>query len=262
MRRPEFSAARARTVAALNLRLLLTDVSGLGVLIAMPLVMMAFLQPLGRTQLGERGFVGANGAEQTVPGMAVLFSFYMVIYLGIAFFREHEWGTWDRLRASAAHPAEIIAGKCTPTLLVSAVQLGVLWLAGVVLFGLRVRGSVAGVVAVSVSLVLATIGLGVALVALCRTLEQMSVFANLGAIVLGGLGGAFVSTQALPAWASALAPFTPQHWAITGYERVVLRGGGLGSVAVPCAVLLAIGAAGVVVAALRFRMADVKVGVS
>jgi ABC-2 type transport system permease protein len=262
MRRPELSAARARTIAGLNLRLLLTDVAGLLILVAMPLVMMAFLQPLGRTQLGQRGFTGATGAEQTVPGMAVLFSFYLVMYLGMAFFREHEWGTWDRLRASAAHPAEIIAGKCTPTLLVGGAQLGLLWLAGLALFGLRVRGSAAGVVAVSLALMLATIGIGIALVAVCRTLEQMNVFANLGAIVLGGLGGAFVSPDALPGWARAAAPFTPQHWAITGYERVVLRGGGVSSVALPCAVLLAFGAAGAAVATLRFRMADVKVGVS
>ncbi|MBI1758432.1 MAG: ABC transporter permease [Actinobacteria bacterium] len=266
MRRPDFSARRSGDIAALSLRLALSDVGTLLVLVFLPLAMMAFLQPLGQLQLAQQGHAGANGAELVVPGMAVLFSFYCTTYVGMGFFREHEWGTWDRLRASMARPAEIVVGKSVPTLLIGAAQLLVLWLAGVVLYGLRSHGTlldgVVGVIAVSASLVLATLGLGIALTALCRTLEQLSVAANLGAIVFGGLGGAFVSVDVLPGWARVLAPYTPQHWALTGYRRIVVEGQGLGSIAVPCAVLLAIAAGGATLGAMRFRMADVKVGVS
>jgi ABC-2 type transport system permease protein len=266
MRWRDWSGRRAGEVAALSLRLALADVGTLLVLVFLPLAMMAFLQPLGQLQLAQQGRTGTNGAELVVPGMAVLFSFYCTSYVGIAFFREHEWGTWDRLRASMARPAEIVIGKSVPTLLIGAAQLLVLWLAGVVLFHLRSHGSlvngVVGVVAVSASLVLATLGLGIALTGLCRTLEQFSVVANLGAIVLGGLGGAFVSVDVLPGWARVLAPYTPQHWALAGYERIVVEGRGLSSVVVPCAVLLAIAAAGVTIGALKLRMSDVKVGVS
>lgn len=266
MRSPELSWRRTGQIARLNLRLAFTDAGTMLVLILMPLAMMAFLQPLGRLQLAQQGYPGGNGAELVVPGMAVLFSFYSTTYVGIAFFREHEWGTWDRLRASVARPAEVVTGKSVPTLVIGLAQLLVLWLGGMLLYGLRWHGAVlpwvAGIAAVSLSLVLATVGIGIALVALCRTLEQFSVLANLGAIVLGGLGGAFVATNLLPGWARLLSPYTPQHWALEGFHRIVVEGAGLGSVALPCAVLLAIAAGGAALGAVRFRMAEVKVGMS
>ena len=43
----------------------------------------------------------------------------------VAFFREHGWGTWDRLRSSPATASEILFGKLLPSVGLGILQIGV-----------------------------------------------------------------------------------------------------------------------------------------
>ena len=87
---------------------------------------------------------------------------------------------------------------------------------------------------------------------------QLNALANLGAIVLAGIGGALAPSTALPGWAKAIAPITPSYWAMRGFRSVILGPGGLADVVTPIAVLLAFAAAFVMVAAARFRVEEPK----
>lgn len=242
-----------------ELRLLRTDVQALVVLVAMPLVVMAFLKPTVRAQLVSEGYSGASGAELAVPGMAVMFAFFAVGYVGYGFFREHNWGTWERLRASPAPLVQILAGKLGAPLAVVAAQLAVLFAAGGWLYDLRVRGSVAGLALVALALALSVVALGAALFAVCRSFQQLNAIANLGAVLLAGFGGALVSTSTLPGWAQAVAPGTPGYWAMRGFRSTILDGRGIESALLPAAVLLAFAAGLACLAALRFGVEDRKV---
>ena len=75
--------------------------------------------------------------------MAVAFSAFGVGYAGFTFFRDHGWGTWDRLRATPARSVDIIVGKVVPTVVVTVVQMLLLFVLGGPLFGLEVTGLVA-----------------------------------------------------------------------------------------------------------------------
>jgi len=92
------------------------------ILVVFPLVMMAFLKPAFRDVLVASGYPHANGAEQAVPGDAVLNGFYIVGMTSFAFFSEYGWNTWERLRASHASSAEIIVGKAVPRVIASVAQ--------------------------------------------------------------------------------------------------------------------------------------------
>jgi ABC-2 type transport system permease protein len=248
---------RSAAVARHDLRILRRDPFPYIVGIFMPLVLMAFIRPAFRQVVQDRA-PGANGAEQAVPGMTVMFAFFLIGTVGFAFFREHGWATWDRLRASAATPTELMAGKVVPALLMLGVQLGTLFGLGALLFGLEVRGEIAGLLLVSASLALALVALGLAMVAICRTVVQFNAFANLGALVFAGLGGALTPVTALPDWARAIAPATPSYWAMEGYTDVILGGAGVSDVLRPVAVLLSFAAAFTIVAAWRFRFDEAK----
>ncbi len=106
--------SRSRTLLIHNWRLLIADPAPIVLQTLMPIAMMAFLQGTGRAVLRQGGFTDANGAELVVPGMAVMFAFFGVAFIGTAFFTEHEWGTWERLRASQAGSLEIIMAKILP----------------------------------------------------------------------------------------------------------------------------------------------------
>jgi ABC-2 type transport system permease protein len=222
----------------------------IAVLVVMPLVIIAFFRPALALALFSEGFVHANGSEQAVPGVAVTFSFFIVGFVGLAFFRDRGWNTWDRLRG-AASVNEIVTGKLLPIGLTALVQLVVLFGAGFLIFSFRINGSPAALVLLCVALPICPIAFGVALVAVARTLQQVNVVANVGTVVLAGLGGALVPLALLPAWAAAIAPLTPTYWAMRGFRSVVLERGGVGSVLLPVGVLLGFAAASAAVAMWR-----------
>lgn len=227
-------------------------------LIAMPLLLMAFTKPVFRAALALAGNPETNGAEHAVPGMAVLFSLFVVWMVGSPFFRDYGWHTWERLRASRARSSEILIGKVLPPFIFSGLQLGLLFSLGSVLFELNVRGSLLALTLVSASLCACLLGLGLALATLARTVMQLSVFTNVGALLLAGLGGAIVPVSALPGWAQAVAPVTPGYWAMHGYNAVFLEGGGVGDVALSVSALLGFAAALGGVAAARLNFQETK----
>ncbi|WP_103500278.1 MULTISPECIES: ABC transporter permease [Streptomyces] len=245
-----------RRVAALvrqDVRLLARDPAPLVIRAVMPLLIMAFMQPLFRAALRADGEHDANGAEQGVPGIAVMFLFFMVTLVGFAVFREHGWNTWDRLRAAGVRSGELIAGRAVVPLVVAVLQLAVVFGAGAILFDLRVRGSWVALFVVAVPLALCVVMIGMALVALCRTIAQLSVLANLLALFFAGLGGALTPHSALPEWAQPLAPGVPSYWAMRGFSTVILDGGGVADVLVPAGVLCAFALALAALTAAFFR---------
>src|SRR5881394_3880522 len=121
------SLSRSAAVARHELRLLRRDPVFLLTFTLMPLVVMAFIKPAFRYLVMAPRGRNLNGAEQAVPGAAVMFSMFLVGSVGFAFFRKYGWGTWERVRASWATPAEVMLGKVVVPLLQSALQLSVLF---------------------------------------------------------------------------------------------------------------------------------------
>lgn len=249
------SLGRVVALVRQDCRLLLRDPAPLIVRTVMPLLIMVFMQPLFRAALRADGESDANGAEQGVPGMAVMFLFFLVNIVGFAVFREHGWNTWDRLRAAGARSGELLAGRVVMPLLVALLQLAAVFGAGVLLFDLRVRGSWAALLVLAVPLSLCVVMVGMALTAVCRTIAQLSVLANLLALFFAGLGGALAPHATLPGWTRSLAPGVPSYWAMRGFTTVILDGGGVADVLVPAAALSAF-AVGLTALTLVFFRAD------
>lgn len=242
-----------------NVSLLLADPAPIIVTTLMPLVLMAFLQGMGRAVLETEGFAGSSGAEHVVPGMAVLFSLFGVISLGMAFFQEHGWGTWDRLRSSPAGSIEILVGKMLPSALVVLTQMVVMFASGVLLFDLNITGSLTALVVMILATTVFLMALSMLCVAVFRTINQLSAAANVGAMILGGLGGALAPVSAMSAWVQTVAPASPAYWALQGFREVILFGGGVQSVLTPAVVLIVASLLAATIAASRFRFADDKV---
>jgi ABC-2 type transport system permease protein len=244
-----------------DLRILLRDPAFVVIFTIMPLAFMAFTKGAFSAGLtAEYPGRTFNGAEQVVPGSAVLFSGFLVGNLGFAIFREHSWATWDRLRASQLNTAELMLGKAIGPVIVLAIQLSVMLGGGALLFGLHLRGSLAAFLLVAVALALMEVSLGFMLLAICRSVLQLNAATNLGAMMLSGIGGAVTPIYLLPTWAQSIAPATPAYWAMQGFTDVTIHGGGLADVAKPVTVLLAYSVAFVAIAAWRFRTEDAKVG--
>jgi ABC-2 type transport system permease protein len=255
-----YLSRRSLAIASAGIRLLLSDPAPMVVTIITPLVLSAFLLPASRAQLHESGYAGANGAEQLVPGMAVLFAFLNTALVGTLFFREHAWGTWDRLRASGASTLDIVFGKVTPLYVVNLAQMAVLFVAGRFLFGYRPNGSMLALAIAVATFVAVLVAFGVMLVAVFRTMDQALVVGNVGGMLMAGLGGALTPASALPGWAQAVAHASPAYWALQAMSDISLRNAGVGRVLTPLLALVGFGALFAGVAAVRFRASDAKIG--
>jgi ABC-2 type transport system permease protein len=254
------SARRVGVIVGHELRLARRDPTPIMVLVVFPIITIAFLKPAIRPALVANGYPHANGAEHVVPGQAAMSAFFLVSLITFAFFTEHAWATWDRLRASPATSLEIVLGKAVPRVAIGMLQFLVIIGAGVVLFGLHIRGTAWALAPLVTAFAIALVLLGVAITAVCRTAQQANSIGYLGMVLFGAIGGAFVPFNVLPSWARAIAPVTPTYWAMRGLRAVILDGQGIGGVLRPTAMLCAMGVLFAAVALRRLRFDESKTG--
>jgi len=240
-------------------RVLLSDPSTVIFVVLMPLLMVAIMKELFATALRDQGYASANGSEFAVPAMAVAFSAFSVGYAGFTFFRDHGWGTWDRLRATSASSVDIMLGKVVPNVAVTVLQLVLLFALGGPLFGLEVTGSWFAIVLLIVVLALALSAFGMLVTSVTSTMNQLNAVGSVGGMALALLGGAWVPVETMPGWAQAIAPGIPTYWAMEGFSDIILEGGGMASILTPVAVLVGFGVLFTGLAAWRFRFEDTKV---
>jgi ABC-2 type transport system permease protein len=249
-----------RVIAGNELHLMARDPTPVMVLVVFPIITIAFLSPALKPAVVASGYPHANGAEFVVPGQATMSAFYIVSLVTFAFFSEHAWATWERLRASQAGAGAILLGKALPRVALGILQLVLILGAGVVLFDMRSRGDLVALLPLIVSFSLCLVMLGVAAAALCKTAQQANAVGYVGLVLFGALGGAFVPYQFLPAWARSVSPVTPTYWAMRGMRSVILDGHGLGATTEPCAVLLGMTLLLGLVAARSLRFDEAKTG--
>jgi ABC-2 type transport system permease protein len=253
------SWSRSRVLMRQNWALLMADPAPIVLITLMPIVIMTFLQGTGRAVLRGAGFPDASGAELVVPGMTVMFAFFGVGYIGTAFFSEHGWGTWDRLRASRATTMEIVLGKILPSAALMLGQLVLLFAVGIAVFGMRVNGSLLGIGVMMLACVALLVAFSMLLTAVLKTANQLMAVVNLAAMVLAGIGGALAPVDVLPGWAQAIAPASPAYWMLKGFRAVILERGGGDATIVPAAATLAFAAGMAAIAVWRFSVTDEKV---
>ena len=101
-------------------------------------------------------------------------------------------------------------------------QQALLLLIGHELFGMPWRGSLAAAALLIGVLVLAEAALAMLIVSVCRSVDQLTALAYLGALLLGGIGGGLAPLSRLPDWVNDIAPASPVYWALRGL-RVAVR---------------------------------------
>jgi len=193
-------------------------------------------------------------ATYVVPGLVgVILTMTMVMLTAMALVRERERGTLEQLIVSPIRPVELVVGKIAPYVLLGYVQMTLVLLAGRVVFGVPIVGSIGLLYAMSFVFISANLALGLFLSTLAKTQQQamqMSFFIFLPNVLLSGFMFPF---EGMPRFAQYLSQALP----LTHYLRIV-RGITLKGAAYPdvrdelvwlAGILLVL----VTVASLRFR---------
>ncbi len=240
-------------------RLIAADPWFLVIMSAMPLAIMPLIAPLIGTSL-EAGGLDANGGLIAVPGQTAIFSFFVAGSAAFSIYREHGWRTWDRLRASAASPTELLAGRAVPWTAIHVVYQVALFTVGGLVVGAPVWRAPAATLVLMVTFGSSLVCFSLLLTALFNSIQQVNAIMNIGAMVFGGLGGALVPYDSLPRWAQLIGPVSPTYWVMRGHTESLVEQHSLADpeVAIPVAVLVGFTLGFAVLASWRFQAEDRK----
>lgn len=187
------------------------------------------------------------------PAMAIFFLLFVISFTARSFFVDRAQGMIERMRAAPVRPLEILAGKALSVFVFGVASLGVVAVVTTAAFG-AYWGSPVAVAAVCMALVLSVVCLTALVIGLARSQRQAEGIASAVVFGLALLGGNFVFVSAEPDLLRRLSLLTPNGWALRAFTDLTTRGGGLHTVLVPIAAILAFSAVvGVAAAALSRR---------
>lgn len=189
-----------------------------------------------------------------VPGLAamiLLFVGTIVTSLGVV--RERQAGTLEQLAVMPLRPIDVFLGKISPYFVVAAVDMVVVIVAGIVLFGVPFRGSVLELGLGALLFLFVTLGTGVLISSVSENQGQaiqLALMTLLPQIMLSGLIFPLSSMPAGVRWIGYLLPLT---YFVEIARGVMIRGAAIGALWSSYAYLAIIGAVVFGLATLRFR---------
>jgi ABC-2 type transport system permease protein len=206
-----------------------------------------------REEAMTAGNVKYNGYAHSFAGMGIQFLLFAAANLGIEILLERQRGLWKRLRSAPISRLTLLAGKAISMTIVGLMTLAVSFGFAMLVFGVRIQGSVIGFVAVAIACALMAAAFGLLIAALGRTPAATRGVTTLAVLMMVMLGGAWVPTFIFPRWLQQATVIVPARWAVDGMDAMTWRGIGLRGAVTPTLALLGFAVLFGAVAAARFR---------
>ncbi len=203
-------------------------------------------RPWYNTSLNSRWFF--------VPGVIATLTLVMVVNLtAFAIVREREVGTLEQLMVTPIRPLELIAGKTIPFFLVGLALVTIITLVGTLWFQVPFRGNPLVLLLGTVVYLLSTLALGLAISTMCKTQQQAFATNFFFVNPLFTLSGFSFPIASMPTAMQWLTYLDPVRYFLVVIRATFLKGVGLAILWPQMLALLAIGAALMSLAVLRFR---------
>lgn len=191
-----------------------------------------------------------NYVDQVVPGMTVMFVFFVIATMTKRFFEEKKTGLLSRIRSTKIKPLHYLVGMWIPFVLTVIAQCVILFAFGHFVYQLKL-GDLSALALIIVSLSIAGTGIGLGLSFIVPGENAAMVITQI--ISMGGamVGGLWMPSFLLPQFVQNIGHFTPQYWAQHSLQDVFAHGAHITDVLGPVLVLLTFGLAGLILAFLR-----------
>jgi len=206
------------------------------------------------TALGEDKDVEWNSYAQSSPGMMVQFAAFGLITSAMVLVLERKTKALQRLLTTPITRSQVIAGHVLAMFVVVFIQLVLLVAVGQLAFGVDYMREPLAILLVMVTLALWTASLGLLVSVVSDTEDQVVMWSLIAMMVLSAMGGAWFPLDITGKTFSAIGHLTPTAWAMDGFQNIVMRGLGFGSVLLPAGILLAYAAAFFGLAVWRFKI--------
>jgi ABC-2 type transport system permease protein len=197
--------------------------------------------------------IAYNGYAHSFAGMAIQFLLFAMANAGIEMLLERQRGLWKRLRSAPVSRLTLLTGKAASGAIISLMILLVSFTFAVIVFRVRIQGSILGFLAVSIACAVMASTFGLLVAALGNSPATARGVTTLAVLMMVMLGGAWVPTFIFPAWLQQFTLIVPVRWAVDGLDAMTWRGIGLSGAAMPTLVLLGFALLFGSVAMMRFK---------
>lgn len=189
-----------------------------------------------------------------VPGLiGVILTMTMVLITALAVTREVERGTMENLLAMPLQPFEVMAGKILPYIVVGYIQVSVVIVAALFLFGVPMQGSYLDLSIALAAFIAANLAVGFTISTVASNqlqAMQMTFFFFLPSILLSGFMFPF---RGMPEWAQWIGEVLPNTHFMRIVRGVMLKGNALPDMVDDLWPLIAFMLGAMAVALMRYR---------
>jgi ABC-2 type transport system permease protein len=145
----------------------------------------------------------------------IIFQISLVV-AALSIARERELGTLEQLRITPIGQTEMILGKSILAMVVSLLNFGLLFLVGITLFQLPMRGSFLDLLALTLLFLVANV--------LCANQQQAILFVFLACVLEVNVSGYLLSVNNMPPALQFVAEFTPLRHYMSVVREIMLKG--------------------------------------
>jgi ABC-2 type transport system permease protein len=189
-----------------------------------------------------------------IPAVAAMILLMMTALMtAMAIVREYERGTIEQLVVTPLRPAELLAGKLLPYVIIAFVDVLLVVVVGSVGFNVPIRGSMPLLFGLSGIFLLTTLGLGILASTVARTQQQAMMLTFLMLLPSIMLSGFMFPIENMPVPAQVLTHVIPARYFVTILRGIFLKGAGLDVLWPHAATLLGLGIIIFTAALLRYR---------
>ena len=190
-----------------------------------------------------------------VPGLvAVIMSIIAAVLTALTIAREWERGTMEQLAATPVHRLEVVLGKLVPYLGIGLADVTVATLAGVLVFGVPLHGSVLLLAGMTLLFLIGALGLGMFISAAMKSqvlATQAAMIATyLPALLLSGF---LFDTSSMPLVLRLVSHVVPARYYITVTRGIFLKDVGIGVLWPEGLAMIAFAVIGLGLAVVNFR---------
>jgi len=210
----------------------------------------------GKITLEARAWFNENLESRNfyVPGViAIIVTLITLMLTSMAVVREKEIGTIEQIMVTPITPLEFILGKTLPFALIGIGEVVLVTVVGVYWFEIPIRGSLLLLFFCTVLYLMTTLGVGLLISTISRTLQQAMMttfFFFMPAILLSGLLFPIANMPEVVQWLTYL---NPMRYFLAIIRGIFLKGVGLNILWPQMASLTALGLATLWLASKRFK---------
>ncbi len=201
-------------------------------------------------------WTGGNPYNQSSPGILVQFAIFGLVTSAQILVQEKKLRTLQRLITTAMRPWEIVAGHMLAMFAITFLQTTLLVVFGQFVLKVNYLHEPLGALLVSMALGLWVASMGLLIGVIAKEEQQVILYSMIAMFLFSALGGTWFPLEAAGGAFAAIGKAMPSAWAMDGYQNILIRGLGIGSVWLPVMGLAGYGLFFFLLAIWRFQKTE------